>query len=195
MTSTDFASARLALGQARNEFESRLDLVSDDQWNLATPCEEWTVRDLVAHLIGGAKMSGLLLGGAEKDEALRVLFALTIDGDAKTAFRESSDAQAAAFEAPGAADAMCHHPSRDMPGSDFIWLRIRDTVVHAWDLARAIGGDETLDADLVATIWSQVEPLAPLLGASGMFGTGGSGNLADGAPLQLRLLDALGRRP
>ena len=195
MTPTDFAEARDALAKARTEFESRLALVTDDHWDLPTPCEGWSVRDLTAHLVGGGKMSELLLGGAQAEEALNALFALTIDGDPKAAFRASTDAQAAAFEAPGAADAICHHPLRDMAGSDFIWLRVRDTAVHAWDLARAIGADEALDTDLVATLWTHVQPVAPLLGSSGMFGTGASGDLDESAPLQLRLLDALGRRP
>lgn len=195
MTAPDFNAARAALAQARHEFESRLDLVADDQWELPTPCDGWTVRDLTGHLIGGGRMSELLLGGADKDEAMQRLFALEITGDPKVAFREATDAQAAAFDAPGAADALCHHPLRDMPGSDFIWMRVRDTTAHAWDLARALGVDETLDADLVAVLWSQVEPIAPMLGASGMFGTGASGELSDDASPQDLLLDALGRRP
>ena len=195
MITPDYASARIALTVARAEFESRLAAVGDEQWDLDTPCDGWSVRDLTAHLIGGATMSGILLTGASKDEALTALFALTIEGDPKAAFQQAADAQAAAFETPGAADALCHHPMRDMPGSDFIWLRIRDTTAHAWDLARALGGDETLDADLVATLWAQVEPAAAALGASGMFGTGASGDLDESAPVQRRLLDALGRRP
>jgi uncharacterized protein (TIGR03086 family) len=138
-------------------------------------------------------MTRLLIDGAERDEALSVLFALTVDGDPKAAFQAATDNQAAAFTEPGAADALCHHPLRDMPGSEFIWLRIRDTTVHAWDLARALGVDE--NEDLIAAIWPQVEPVAGLLGQSGMFGTGASGTVKDTAPTQQRLLDALGRRP
>lgn len=195
MTTESFANARAMLNQARAEFESRLEHVEDHHWDLPTPCDGWSVRDLTAHLIGGAKMSQMLLDGAERDDALNVLFALKIDGDPKAAFRQATDDQAAAFEAPGAAEALCHHPLRDMPGSEFIWLRVRDTTAHAWDLARALGLDETLNADLVGAIWPQVEPVAPLLGQSGMFGTGASGTVDATAPIQERLLDALGRRP
>ena len=195
MTTNNFDDARAALAQARSEFETRLALVAANQWSLPTPCDEWTVRDLTAHLIGGATMSRLLLDGASKDEAFEALFALQIEGDPKVAFAEATDAQAAAFGEPGAADRVCHHPLRDVPGSEFIWMRVRDTLVHAWDLARAISVDETLDGELVAAVWPMVEPIAPMLGASGMFGTGISGDLDDTAPLQHRLLDALGRRP
>ena len=195
MSTADFDAARDALSTARAEFESRLMRVAANQWDLPTPCEGWTVRDLTAHLIGGANMTRLLLDGAERDEALSALFALTIDGDPVATFQAATDAQTAAFAEPGAADALCHHPLRDMPGSEFIWLRVRDTTAHAWDLARALGVDETLNADLVASIWAQVEPIAAMLAQSGMFGGGMSGDLDDSAPIQQRLLDALGRRP
>ena len=195
MTTNNFDDARLALAQARWEFETRLSLVTADTWDLPTPCDEWTVRDLTAHLIGGATMSRLLLNGASKDEAFEALFSLQIEGDPKVAFAEATDAQAAAFNEPGAADRLCHHPLRDVPGSEFIWMRVRDTLVHAWDLARAINADETLDGELIAVVWPMVEPIAPTLGASGMFGTGTSGSLDATASPQQRLLDALGRRP
>ena len=195
MTAPSFDDARAALALAISGVEARLALVSEHDWQRPTPCEGWTVADLVKHLVGGGVMSEMLLDGASKEDALAALFDLTIDGDLRVAFAESRDRQAAAFARPGAADAICHHPSRDMPGADFIWMRVRDTTIHTWDLARAIGADETLDPSLVGAIWAAVEPAAPMLAASGMFGTGASGDLPADAPTQARMLDALGRRP
>lgn len=190
-----FTDAQAALSLAVSGFEARLELVSDDDWARPTPCEGWTVADLVKHLIGGGIMSELLLDGASKEEAMAALFNLDLDGDLRAAFNDARDRQAAVLARPGAAGTLCHHPMRDMPASDFIWLRVRDTTVHTWDLARAIGADEILDQGLVATIWSHVEPVSPMLASSGMFGTGASGYIADDASAQDRVLDALGRRP
>jgi uncharacterized protein (TIGR03086 family) len=195
MSAPSYADAQAALALAISGFEARLAVVTDDDWARPTPCEGWTVADLVTHLVGGGIMSELLLDGATKEEALAALFDLQVDGDLRAAFADARDRQAAVFARPGAATTICHHPLRDVPASDFIWMRVRDTTIHTWDLARAIGADETLDAGLVDTIWSHVEPAAGALAASGMFGTGGSGALADDAAVQDRLLDALGRRP
>ncbi len=195
MQASSFTDAQAALALAVSGFEARLGLVTDDDWARPTPCEGWTVADLVKHLIGGGIMSELLLDGASKEEAMAALFDLDLDGDLRAAFTDARDRQAAVFARPGAAATLCHHPMRDMPASEFIWLRVRDTTVHTWDLARAIGADETLDQGLVATIWPQVEPISPMLAASGMFGAGASGNIADDASAQTRVLDALGRRP
>jgi hypothetical protein len=86
---------------------------------------------------------------------MTALFNLDLKGDLLDAFADARDRQAACFGAPGAEQTICHHPMRDMPASEFIWLRIRDTTIHTWDLAHAIGADEALDKELVALIWSQ----------------------------------------
>ena len=44
-------------------------------------------------------------------------------------------------------------------------------------------------------IWDETGPMADMLVASGLFGTGASGDIADDAPLQTRMLDLFGRRP
>lgn len=195
MQAPSYADAQAALALAVSGFQARLDLVTDEDWGRPTPCEGWTVADLVKHLVGGGIMSELLLGGATKEQAMSALFDLDLQGDLRAAFVDARDRQAAVFARPGAADTLCHHPMRDMPAAEFIWLRVRDTTVHTWDLARAIGADEALDESLLATIWSQVEPVAPMLAASGMFGTGASGGLPADASAQTKVLDALGRRP
>jgi uncharacterized protein (TIGR03083 family) len=47
-------------------FDDRLRGVGPDQWSLPTPCSEWTVRDLVAHVIDTQRRVMALLGGSVK---------------------------------------------------------------------------------------------------------------------------------
>jgi hypothetical protein len=70
-----------------------------------------------------------------------------------------------------------------------------DLVVHAWDLARALGLPEGLDQELVAESITVFETVAENPAASALFGPGASGTLMEDAPDQLRLLDIVGRRP
>jgi uncharacterized protein (TIGR03086 family) len=193
--SAEFQRARVALATAVAGFRERLVLVSDEEWDAPTPCSEWAVRDLVAHLVGGGRMSELLLDGASAEEAFNALFSLALQGDLLAEFDTACRRQADAFARDGAAEATCHHPLRDMPGSQFIWLRVRDTLVHTWDLARSIGADENLEEGLVDMVWEQVAPLSAMMATSGMFGEGASPTLPADASTQHRLLDALGRRP
>ena len=90
---------------------------------------------------------------------------------------------------------VCQHPAGDMPGAQLRNFRIGDLLVHQWDLARATGGDEALDADVVQLVWDDISPMAPVIAQLGVFGDGPSGTVPADAPLHVRLLDLMGRRP
>ena len=46
-------------------FGARLDGVGPDVWSTKTPCEEWTARDLVAHVVGVHRRVLATLDGSE----------------------------------------------------------------------------------------------------------------------------------
>jgi uncharacterized protein (TIGR03086 family) len=56
-----------------------------------------------------------------------------------------------AVEDDGAMDRVVHLSFGDFPGSEYTLQLFADHLIHAWDLARAIGADERLDAGLVAS--------------------------------------------
>ena len=56
----------------------------------------------------------------------------------------------AAFREPGALARTAHHPAGERTGAQLLEMRVLDVAVHTWDLARAIGADESLDPDVVA---------------------------------------------
>ncbi|HUO49276.1 MAG TPA: TIGR03086 family metal-binding protein [Acidimicrobiales bacterium] len=182
------------LTAARADFRRRLSAVGPDQWDLPTPCADWDVRDLVAHLVRGNYMAELLLHGTSRDDTLAAM-AEPVPDDLATAFDASADRQQAAFEEPGSLERTCHHPVGDIPGAQLLGFRIGDMALHAWDLARSIGADDSLDVDVVAAMWDAMAPMAPFIGETGFFGAGPSGAVPEDAPLQLRVLDLSGRRP
>jgi len=185
-----------ALDRSAAEFERRLVAVGDDQWDEPTPCEGWTVRDLVGHVIGGNRMSVALLHGATADDVRTAWGDAVLGDDAVTSFRDSVAKQQAAFAEDGALERTCAHPGQgDIPGFQLLGFRIADQTLHAWDLARAIGADEQLDAEVVDLLYAGMAPMADDLAASGIFGQGRSTAVPDDAPLQAKLLDVAGRRP
>jgi len=184
------------LALARSEFARRLQAVTPDDWQRPTPCADWTVRDLVVHVVGGDRMSAALVRGASREEATAIRKTVDLGDDAVAAFDAEADQLAAAFAEPGAFERMCPHPSgMFINGAQLFGFRVGDYALHGWDLARAIGADETLDDAVVQAIWTALQPMAPVIGNSGVFGTGPSGQVGDDAPLQTRLLDLTGRRP
>jgi len=96
-----------ALDRARAEVERRLDAVGPDQWSLPTPCTDWTVHDVVRHLVVGNKMATLLVTGASRDDTIAQMKEWhradgTLAPDALVAaFATTADEQAAALRRPG----------------------------------------------------------------------------------------------
>jgi uncharacterized protein (TIGR03086 family) len=182
------------LRQAHAEFGERLTAVQSNQWDAPTSCGDWCVRDLASHVVNGNHFAVLLLAGTSQEDAVKA-FAEPLADDVVAAFEESADAQDRAFAEPDALERTCHHPVGDISGAQFLGFRMGDLTLHAWDLARPLGLNETLRPALVEAIWEQLSPMASFIGQTGVFGDGPSGSVPDNAPLQTRLLDLSGRRP
>ena len=180
---------------ATDGFRGVVDRIGDDQWELPTPCDGWSVRQLVGHVASGSRMAALLADGGSRDDAIAVLAVDQLGDDPVGAVTDALARQQEVFERTDVADQVFAHPAGDMPGSQVLNFRVGDLVAHQWDLARAIGADETLPAEAVEDAWSAISPMVPMMAISGVFGDGPSGAVTDDAPLQLRLLDAMGRRP
>ena len=77
----------------------------------------------------------------------------------------------AGFAAFGALDHTVTHPVMgEIPCSQFLGMRVGDALLHAWDLARAIGTDDQLPPDLVVEVWTGMSPMAGFIGKSGFSG-------------------------
>jgi uncharacterized protein (TIGR03086 family) len=183
------------LRRAGAGFERRLAAVRPDQLMRPSPCDEWTVRDLVTHVVGECIMSVRLLDGASAEDTMAGLDDRILGDDAAAAFAQAARAENASFEQPHVTERIVHHPAMDMPAAQLLGFRIGGLTLHTWDLARATGGDETLDPDLVEAVWAQLSPMAPFIAQTGVFGAGPSGDVGQDRSLQLRLLDLSGRRP
>jgi uncharacterized protein (TIGR03086 family) len=118
-----------------------------------------------------------------------------LGSDPLGAFQAATAAAIDAFAAPGALERAVHHPAGDIDGARYAGFRVGDLTIHAWDLARALGGDEALPDALVETVLASMEPMRPFIGSVGVFGPGPSADLPPDADAQTRLLDLAGRRP
>lgn len=177
------------------QFARVLGTVTPQDWAFPTPCEGWTVQDLVVHVVGGTKMSVALLDGATSDEAFAVLQRDVLGTEPLDTFNEAHAQLSAKFRALDSLEVTVHHMVGDIPAAMLLGFRIGDLTLHSWDLARAIGADETLDPVLVQAVWEAVSPLGDSISETGVFGAGPSGDVPDDAPLHVRLLDLTGRRP
>jgi uncharacterized protein (TIGR03086 family) len=179
---------------AAAQLERTVALLEAGKLDDPTPCDEWSVRDLLNHVVGGNIMTVKLLDGATKEEARAAFGEDVLGDDPLGAVRKSNAAASAAMRAADLS-VIVDHPAMQMPGAQLLNFRTGDLILHSWDLARAIGVDETLDQGPVEYVWEALQPMAPMIGQVGVFGTGPSGDVPADAPLQQRLLDLTGRRP
>ena len=149
-----------AHGAAMHEFDRRVQLIADEQWTNPTPDTEWSVRDLVEHLVGEQLWVPLLLGGATIEEVGDRFDGDNLGDDPKTAWSLAITGARNAWLAPGATERTVHLSFGDTPAAEYAWQMITDLAVHAWDLARGIGADDDLPAELCEAVLEFVRPQA-----------------------------------
>jgi len=167
--------------------------VRADHLDRPTPCDDWDVRELLGHIVGGNHWAKALMDGETIEEVGDRFDGDLLGDDPLGAYGASATEAGEAFAAPGAMEAMAAVSYGPVPGSVYCGHRILDVVLHGWDLATAIGSDATIEPDLVDACWTILEPQLDLLVASGAFGTYTEA-AADADPAT-RLLLATGRTP
>ncbi|MGH8867851.1 MAG: TIGR03086 family metal-binding protein [Actinomycetes bacterium] len=190
MTTTDVVELH------RRSVERFADLVQQvraDQWDDPTPCSDWSVRDLVNHLVVEDRWTAPLMRGSTMAEVGDRLDGDLLGRDAVSAVIDAAKEAVYAVGEPGATDRVVHLSFGDAPGADYAWQLFADHLVHGWDLAKAIDVDDRLDPALVSALadwFAGVEETYRSMGAIGPRVT-----LPPDARAQDRLLAAFGRDP
>ncbi|NLU83494.1 TIGR03086 family metal-binding protein [Rhodococcus sp. HNM0569] len=191
MNSTESVGSPAALnapGRYRTlaaKFTDRVEAVPADAWDNQSPCSEWTVRDVVRHVVDTQHYIVTVVGLALPD-------ATSPDTDPVAAWRETRDAMQAVLDDPEhAAREYDGHFGRTTLGDTIANFYCFDLVVHGWDVAHGAGIDDTIDdADLE---W--IDSLRGVMGDNiRMDGVCGPEiSTREGADLQTRVLAYLGR--
>ncbi|WP_291049056.1 TIGR03086 family metal-binding protein [Herbiconiux sp.] len=172
--------------RAHREFEVRLAAITD--WEAPTPDTEWSVRDLVAHVVEEQQWVPWLLSGLETGHARSRLRPL--EDDLRQEWRLYSLAATTAWHDASPADRVrLSYDTVDM--IDYLKEQVSDVTIHTWDLARAVNTNESLDEELIEAVWTVFAPQEATLRASGLFAS--PVPVPYDAPLQSRLLALTGR--
>lgn len=167
-----------------DRFGSVLDGASR-RWEAPTPCPGWTVRDVVAHVVGAER--GFLDGqgidvGPPPDLA-----------DPVAGWREQAAAVVAALT-----DDVAQRPYDGFFGPTTVGATVVDfyawdLAVHAWDVAVATGQGWDVDDEEAADLDRAAQAWGGALHAEGICAP--ARPVADDAPARERLLARLGRDP
>jgi uncharacterized protein (TIGR03086 family) len=168
--------------------------VSDDQMANPSPCEGWTVRDVLNHITGGATMFAISAEeGSVPDEVLgRLMGGDNLGDDPKGAWLIAANRAMLAFEQPGALEKTVKLPFGEMPGGVAINIAVFDVLTHAVDIARA-SGQTVDDTELIETALAfGRQMIGPELRIPGVFDP--EQPVAGDAPPEDRLLAFAGRK-
>jgi uncharacterized protein (TIGR03086 family) len=152
------------------EFDRRVRTVKEDQWHDPTPCTDWDVHALVNHLVSECRWTPPLMEGQTIAQVGDRLDADLLGDDPVGAWEEASRDALEAAAHPAALERTVHLSFGDRPATEYLWQLFVDHLIHAWDLARAIGADEKLEPALVEVCYERSKPEEDRLKSFGVFG-------------------------
>ena len=157
-------------------------------WDVPTPVPEWTARDVVGHLTSW-------LPGFLSFVEVRLEPGPPAAEDPVGAWRAQADAVQALLDDPAAAGRVVDAPHMGTMPLGVLLDRIytSDVFMHTWDLARATGQDDRLDAATCEELVGGMLAMADVIRSSGQFGT--EVPVPADADAQTRLLGFIGRDP
>lgn len=174
------------------DFGQRVMAIGAGDWDRPTPCSDWTVRELVRHLVYEELWAPPLLDGRTIAEIGDRFEGDILGADPQVAWKEAA-AAALAPVSPDVLGRTVHLSFGDVPGEEYLGQLTADHLIHGWDLARATGGDERLAPDLVEFIHTMMAPQVDAWRAAGVFGP--AVEVPPDADLQSKLLAITGRTP
>ena len=158
-------------------------------WDVPTPVPEWGARDVVGHLVGWFP------GFLESGSGIRLAGGPSVADDPVGAWEAHASAVQAVLDDPATVGRVFSNPhTGELPLDQAVdRFYTADVFMHTWDLARATGQDDTLDAELCAELLAGMEPIEDLMRSSGQYGP--RVPVAAEASAQDRMLGFIGRDP
>lgn len=157
-------------------------------WSAATPCEGWSARDIVNHLLTWYPAN-------LRDAGIDLAFTADLQADPAGAWFEFVSAVRGVLADPARADAV-FTAGPDEGGTvarATAGFLLPDIFMHTWDLARSQGRDVELDADYAARNLAGLESVGDALQENGRFGP--PVPVPADQPAGIRLMAYAGRDP
>jgi uncharacterized protein (TIGR03086 family) len=176
--------------------------IADDQWDMRMPAgfarrgagEPPTLREIVNYHAYDDSWVPDMLAGKTMEEAGRDNFKGDLLGDdPKRAFAAVVDRACHAAQDVEDLDFTVHTSFGDFSARDYLIQITYFRGLRAHDIARVIGVDPNLPADLVQGLWDELSPVADDWRELGAFPP--RVEVPESAPLQDRLLGLTGRDP
>ncbi|WP_328535938.1 TIGR03086 family metal-binding protein [Streptomyces sp. NBC_00344] len=194
MDSQQDAGALLDFGPAARHIEELAGRISDGQMDDPTPCPDYAVRELLAHVAG---LTAAFCGAAGKDFGANTDTAPgttrpVLEADWRTVLPRQLNELVAAWRDPAAWEGETRAGGFTMPASIAGRVALNELVIHGWDLARATGQEYSADRASLGVSFGMLEP-ADAIGRGTAFGP--VVEVPEDAPFVDRVIGLSGRDP
>jgi len=157
-----------------------------------TPCAGWDVRALVGHVAGFYDAVASALHGERVD---LVSASVDVGDDPRRAIDTAATEMLHAWREPGALDRTLATTIRDMPAALATRIVTGDSLLHAWDLARALDRPVPMPEDLAAPQLAMMQQYYDPATRGPGRGFDVAVEWPEDAPVQERLVALSGRDP
>ena len=171
-------------------FRERLAAV-DGRWAAPTALPGWDVRALVHHVVVEERWAPPIFAGLSIGEVGDIFEGDQLVPDPLSAARDASGAALDAVREEGAMERTVQLSFGETPAAEYARQLAADHLVHAWDLAAAIGADRGLDPELVAEVAGWFAEREEMYRQGGAIGP----RVEASGDAQTELLAACGRDP
>jgi uncharacterized protein (TIGR03086 family) len=124
----------------------------DEQLEIVSNCEPWTVRRLASHALNNQLFWGGVVTGEEPVSFEETMGAVPYDGDLAQFADEVTSRTLAMWRTDGVLDSINVTPLGELPGSAVINFAVIDALCHAWDLAASVGQPIEFPAETIPTV-------------------------------------------
>jgi len=186
---------------AEHALQHVINQIQDDQWDMEMPPSfarrnqsTVTLREIVSYHAYDDAWVPDMLAGKTMDEAGKSKFDGNLMGDdPKASFAKIVEAACAAARGLDDLGRTVHCSFGDYPAREYFWQINGFRGLRAHDIARVIGVNSDLSAELVQGLWDEIRPHAEEWRSIGVFPP--AVEVPEDAPLQAKLLGLTGRQP
>lgn len=136
---------RFAFAKVTDAVGTLMEATDDSALGLSTPCPDFTVKELLEHLVLVMRRAGAVGRG----EHFSTTQQEAQDSGWAESYREAAHGVMEAWTDPAKLGQDFELPWGVMPGGGVLVTYTAELAVHGWDLATAIGADFTIDDDLL----------------------------------------------
>ncbi len=170
--------------------------IQTGQLDFPTPCDKWSVRDVINKLVASTLLFTSFGLREEGDPNLDLINPKELIGDDPVGiYNHAASLCREAWRSPGALDGMATSTIGEAKARSVLNARIFDTTILSWDISRACNVPNLIDEEQATYVLRVAEALVPAVRSHNSERYKAAVSTADNASVLEKLIAVTGRDP